>query len=229
MQTFSKSECQECTALDVKLREFLKTVPPHPEEEPVKDPTPYMCDVHASLWRSRVSGKLIPFPLEYVLGRMELRTGENGIADYEAEFPELEGKELKTTLVKDVEDTFKVAMDGKEFTAVTDVGLEEGTYVFHEPWVLTHGYWVVEGKHKVPPEAAEIYGRYRAFPVTYDEDLEKDTVQVYCEKPHVKKDGSPCTARVTDVEPHHVVCPECGVELKLWEYAIGGVEESSNP
>lgn len=223
MEAFSKTQCAGCTALDGKLREFLKTVPPNPEEEPVKDPTIYMCRVHAALYASRMSGKLVPFPLSFVMDRMKLHDGKGGVPEYEAEFPSLEGKDLKVTRVEGKSDTFEVEMDGHPFTARTDVGLEEGTYVFHEPWVLTHGYWVVEGQHRVPPEALETYGKYHAFPVTYDEEMEKGTVQVYCEKPHLTRDGKRCRARVTDVEPHHVVCPGCSVEIKLWEYAVGGV------
>ncbi len=221
MKTFSKAECPECLELDKKLRAFLKDVPPDPQEEPVKDPTPYMCSVHGGLYRSRMSGKLIPMPLDFVLGKMVLKSNEHGVPNYEAEFPSLEGKDVQVRRKKDARDTYEVSVDGQSFLSVTDVNLEDGTYVFHEPWIVTEGFWNEEGNHQVPSDTQVVYARYHAFPVTYDEDAEAGKVQVYCEKPHLTPEGKPCRARLTDAEEHHVVCPTCGVEIKLWEYAVG--------
>ena len=228
MEPFSKRECAECQQLDHKLREYLASLPKDLPDEPVKDPSPYMCAIHLRLFRARVGGKLIPMPMELVLPKMQLRAGENGEPDLETEFPALDGAEVTVRARPGALNTYEVSVLGTTFESVTDVGLQDGVYIFHEPWIMTEAFWRKQMKGEVPPEARAALERYHAIPITYDDDIEAGKVQVYCEPPHVDREGRRCTARVTDAEEHHVVCPKCGVEVKLWEYAVGPSQEEAS-
>lgn len=221
MEPFAKRECSQCQHLDQKLRAFLSSLPKDVQEEPVKDPTPYMCDIHARLYHARIGGKLIPMPIDLVMPKMVWASGNAGAADEEPEFPALDGLPVQVRLKDGAHGLFEISLAGDSFEASTDVGLVEGTYIFHEPWIMTEAFWKQEMKHPVPPEAQAVMARYHAVPITYDDDLEAGKVQVYCEPPHLTREGKPCNARVTDAEEHHVICPQCGVEVKLWEYAVG--------